>query len=184
MIPLPWLAIGWAISVALGMGVAYLKGGEHTRNAMLAAAAEASDRAVRRFNQFSREDIEATRLAAEREGRARLAARKIQHQFEMEALHGQLLTQQLQPGQPPAPAGPVRLSAAGLGLLNDAIGTYNAAAAPASVSRDPVPADGPPEQRNPGNRDSIDAAFGQYLRLSRHLREDASGVGRMAAKAD
>ena len=182
--PLPWAFIAFVIWTALFGGACYLKGSEHTRNAMLAAAAEASDRAVRRFNQFSREDIEAARLAAEREGRARLAARKIQHEFEMEALHGQLITLQTKPGQPPAPTGPVRLSAVGLGLLNDAIGAYNAAAAPASVSRDPVPADGPPEYRNPGNRDRTEAAFGQYLRLSRHLREDAPGKRRVAAAPD
>jgi hypothetical protein len=184
MIPLPWLIIGWLVSTVLGVGVGYYKGGEHARTAMLAAAAEASDRAVRRFNAYSREDIEATRLAAEREGRARLAARKIQHEFEMEALHGQLIILQTQPGQPPAPAGPVRLSAAGLGLLNDAIATYNAAAAPASGSGNPVPADGPPEPRQAGNRDRVDAALGQYLRLSRHLRTDAPGIGRLAASAD
>lgn len=184
MIPLPWLIIGWLVSTALATGVGYLKGGEHARTAMIAAAAEASDAAVRRFNAYTREDLEAARVAAEREGRARLAAAKTRHAFELEAARGSVLQTPAAPGQAPAPAGPVQLSDAAVGLFNRAIDAYNAAAQPAGVGPDPVPPDAAPRPLDPGRGGGPAHTAGQPLRLSLGLRTHAPGGGRVAAKAD
>lgn len=184
MIPLPWLLIGFGLLLAISNAISFVKGGESRANAMLAAAAEASDRAARRFNVYGREDIEAARLAAEREGRARLAAAKTRHQFELEAVRGSVLQTPAAPGQAPVPAGPVQLSDAAVGLFNAAIDAYNAAAQPSGGGRDPVPPDAPPQPLDPGRGGSPAHTAGQPLRLSLGLRTHAPGVGRVAAKAD
>lgn len=208
MIPLPWLLIGWlASSIAIG-GAAWLKGGESARNAMLAAAARASDATIRRHNAYTAEDLAIARQAAERASRQRLAATAIRHRLDTEARHGSLFVcpdlstatpgresgppegdrragnATAPPGAPDAAGGPVRLSAAGMRIVADAIALYNAAAGAAGGSADPVPAH--PETRpvpGPG-RGGVPTAGGGDLRLSRDLRGVASRGGGVAAPAD
>lgn len=181
MIPLPWLLVGVGLLLAITNAISFIKGGEARQNAMLAAAAQASDQAVRRFNAFQREDLEAARLAAERAGRARLAAANTRHQFELEAARGLLLNAQNQP-LPSADA--PRLSAAAVGLFNAAIDAYNAAAQPTGGSRDAVPPDGAPRPSQPGSGGRAAATAGLDLRRSDVLRADAPRERRMAAAAD
>lgn len=210
MIPLPWLIIGWmASSIAIG-GAAWIKSGEATRNALLAAAARASDVTIRRHNAHTAEDLEAARRAADRAGRQRLAAIEIRHRLESESRNGSLLVcpdvatatatpghaagppagdrragnAAVPPGPPDAAGGPVRLSAAGMRIVADAIGLYNAATGAAGGGSDAVP-DHPGTRPEPGpRRGGAPAAGGGDLRLSRDLRSDASRSGRVAAAAD
>lgn len=208
MIPLPWLIIGWlASSIAIG-GVAWVKGGEAARNALMAAAARASDATIRRHNAHTAEDLEAARAAADRAGRQRLAAIEIRHRLENEARNGSLLVcpdvstatpghaagppagdrpvgnAAVPPGPPDAAGGPVRLSPAGMRIVADAVALYNAATGAAGGSGDAVP-DHPGARPEPGpRRGSPPAAGGGDLRLSRELRGDAPRVGRVAAAAD
>lgn len=189
VIPSPWLLIGFGLVLVVSNAVSFVKGGEARENEMLAAAFKVADQVVRRANVYRREDIQRARLAAEREGRARLAARQLQHDFELEAARGQLLTQPRNPAQdgttpPPGPVGPVQLSDAAVGLFNGAIDAYNAAAQPASSSGDPVPPDAAPGPRDAGRSDRVAHAAGQPLRLSGSLRQDAPGGRRVAAAAD
>ena len=184
MIPLPWLLVGVGMLLAISNAISFIKGGEIARQAMLAAAAETSDRAVRRFNSLRIEDLEAARRAAAREGRARLVAAENRHQFELEAARGTVLQAPSKPGEPPAAAGPVQLSDAAVGLFNTAIDAYNAAAEPARGSRDAVPPDAPPRFIDPGRRGGPAHTAGQPLRLSLDLRANAPGGRGVAAKAD
>lgn len=141
------------------------------RDSMLAASYEEGVKSTRRFNQYTAEDLRATKLAAEKAARAQLRAQTIQHEFEMEAAHGTLLTVQPTPEQPAQPAGPVRISPAGLRLLNAAIAEYNANAVTPDSSPGAVPPDGAPADKPGGGRSQTTA--GLYLKPSGYLRQDA-----------
>lgn len=188
MIPLPWLIAGWLASTLLASLGAYLHGVETTQDAMLAASAQASDKAIRRFNAYTAEDIEAARLAAERAGRQRLAAQQIRNKFELEAARGAILQTVPDPaapaGTPPPSVGPVRLSDAGISLFNAAIDAYNAHAQPAGSRRDPVPPDAAPRPADPGGGAGAPRTAGRDLRISYYLRTDAPRGGGVAAAAD
>jgi len=141
------------------------------RDSMLAVSYQEGVKSTRRFNQYTAEDLAATKAAAEKAARAQLRAQTIQHEFEMEAAHGTLLTVQPTPEQPAQPAGPVRISPAGLRLLNDAIAEYNASAVTPDGSPGQVPPDAKPGVRPGGGRAPETA--GLTLKPSGHLRPDA-----------
>lgn len=167
----PYLLLAIGIAWVFSVGGAYLKGQHDQSNAMLAASYQEGVKSTRRFNQYTAEDLQAATKAAEKAARAQLRAQTIQHEFELEAAHGTLLTVQPTPDKPAQPAGPVRVSAAGLRVLNAAIAEYNASAVPATGSPDPLPPDGAPADRPGGGRTAPTA--GIDLRPSRHLRQDA-----------
>lgn len=167
----PYLLLAIGIAWVFTVGGAYLKGQDDQSNAMLAASYEAGVKSTRRFNQYTAEDLAATKADAEKAARAQLRAQTIQHEFEMEAVHGTLLTVQPDPAKPAQPAGPVRVSAAGLRLLNDAIAEYNANSSPPDSSPGAVPPDANPGVRPGGGRAPETA--GLTLKPSSHLRTDA-----------
>lgn len=167
----PYLLLAIGIAWVFTVGGAYLKGQEDQSNAMLAASYQEGVKSTRRFNQYTAEDLAATKAAAERAARAQLRAQTIQHEFEMEAVHGTLLTVQPDPAKPAEPAGPVRISAAGMRLLNDAIAEYNASAVTPDSSPGQVPPDAKPGVRPGGGRAPETA--GLTLKPSSHLRPDA-----------
>lgn len=143
------------------------------RDSMLAASYQEGVKSIRKFNEYRAEDLEAVRLAGERQARAALKARQIQYEFEMEALHGTLLTYKNPPvpGQPPQDVGPVVVSPTGMRLLNAAIAEYNASAVPATSGPDPVPPNAPADK--PGGAASTASLAALHLRLSGYLRQDA-----------
>lgn len=169
MNPYNMLAIGvlWLGSLA----VTALHFDRAARDSMLAASYEAGVKSTRKFNEYTAQDLQATRQAAEKAARAQLRAQTIQHEFEMEAVHGTLLTVKPTPEQPAQPAGPVRISPAGLRLLNNAIAEYNANAVTPDSSPGKVPPDGGAPDRPGGGRAQETA--GLHLKPSGYLLQNA-----------
>jgi len=167
----PYLLLAIGIAWVFSVGGAYLKGQHDQSNAMLAASYQEGVKSIRKFNQYTAEDLQAATKAAEKAARAQLKAQSIQHEFEMEAAHGKLLTVQPTPDKPAQPAGPVRISADGMRLLNDAIAEYNTSAVTPDGSPGKVPPDGKPTDRPGGGRPETTA--GLNLKPSSYLRQDA-----------
>lgn len=167
----PYLLLAIGIAWVGSLAATAMHFDRAARDSMLAASYEAGVKSTRKFNQYTAQDLQATRLAAEKDARARLRAQQIQHEFEMEAVHGTLLTVQPDPGKPAEAAGPVRISSAGLRLLNDAIAEYNASAVTPDGSPGQVPSDAAPPVRPGGGRPAQTA--GLALKPSSSLRPDA-----------
>lgn len=181
----PWAIIIVGVAWVASLGIVFFKGEDAARNDMAAEALKTTIGSIRKFNEYSAQDLETARQAAEARGRQNLKAQQFQHDFEMEVAHGALIqTPPAKPGDPPAPVGPVLVSDNGMRLLNAAIALYNASAAPASSSPDPVPGDAKPGPV-PGRPGAATTA-GLDLKSSRYLCQPpqrSRGVATQTAEA-
>ena len=157
-----YLALGLVIAWVISLAVAFEKGDRSARNAMLAADWQNQINTTRKFNEYTAEDLDATRKAAEAQARASIKAQGIQHQLEMEALHGNILVRE------PGPTGTIHVGATSIGLLNDAIAGYNANAVAPDISPGKVPPDAKPrpEPRQGGGSATAYAPGDIRIRLS------------------